>query len=162
MKNRLFYSAFLLCLMLAFSVQAQQNKIKTKTNKAVNLDTGWYLINEKEGSVEVKLSQEETYYHLMPKPLVLWSDVETMRFVNHEKFGYAAILIALKREMIEKLKDENTDSEETQWGLVVNNELVLVQSINKQRFSGNFQISTHDNVEWLKGVYENLKQINTK
>lgn len=162
MKNCLFYSAVFICLMLASSIQAQQQKNKPKANSTISLNTGWYLISEKEGSVEMKLSQADTSYHLMPKPLILWSDVETMRLVNHEKFGYAALLIALKREKIEALKEDKSNTEDTQWGLVVNNELVLVQSINKQRFSGNFQISTQDNLEWLMGIYENLKQIDVK
>lgn len=162
MRKYIVYGFFLIGLLLTPSIAAQRNNVKSTVNPDAVLATGWYVINETEGTIERKLIQKDSSYHLMTKPIVLWSDVETMRLVNHEKFNYAAILIALKRDKIEQLKEEKSPSEKTQWGLVVDNELVLVQSIDRQRFSGNFQISAQDSIEWLEELYENLKLIDSK
>lgn len=130
--------------------------------KDVVLTTGWYTVSEGKGTVERQLSHEEERYHLKIDPVILWSDVETIRLINHEKFNYAAILIALKKEKIEELKVHDSLPKETQWGLVVDNELVLIQDIDRQNFSGNFQISTQEHLEWLEALYEQLKLLNLK
>ncbi len=162
MKTQSIYSVLLICFLLTTSwAYAQRDTLQGRTDE-VELATGWYAISEDEGTIERKLSHEEDLYHLMANPIILWSDVETIRLINHEKFNYGAILIALKKEKIEELKTHGSLPQESEWGLVVNNELVLVQSIDRQNFSGNFQIATQDHLDWLEALYEELKLLNLK
>lgn len=157
--QRIFSSVFLFCfLFCSMGLYAQKESSKKKNKKEeIHLVTGWYPISQNKGSVERKLSHNDEVFTLISKPIVLWSDVETVRLVNHERFNYGAILIGLKKTKIEELKKQKKSSKESQWGLIVDDELVLVQSIDKERFSGNFQVSTQENIEWLEELYESLK-----
>ena len=155
-----YYVLFIGFLLTTSWVYAQRDTLQGV--KDVVLTTGWYAVSEGKGTVERQLSHEEERYHLRVDPVILWSDVETIRFINHEKFNYAAILIALKKEKIEELKVRDSLPKETQWGLVVDNELVLIQDIDRQNFSGNFQIATQEHLEWLETLYEQLKLLNLK
>jgi len=156
MKTQSLYCILFIGFLLTTSwTHAQKGSLKAKPDQVV-LTTGWYAIHEK-GAIERALSHKEEVFHLDAEPIILWSDVETIRLINREKFNYGAILIALKKEKIKALKEHDSLPQESQWGLVVNNELVLVQSIDRQNFSGNFQIATQDHLEWLEALYEQLK-----